>query len=117
MEKFFVDDRPFSTMEDFIEYMGNLDRDEIESTPDTIVRLDLTKPEPFMKFDLDFIKEAIYDSCEERMSEDADEVDKLEKILQKHINFEAINAEMPILYYTDGRYEEITHREILKLMD
>lgn len=100
MENFFYNDEFYSDLDwlmDVLEIdetsVHDLEDDwEIECYESTL--------EPLFRLDYEWIIDHI---DEERWTEDAEESIKVKKILEKHINFDAINDEMPKLYYGNER--------------
>lgn len=92
------------------EVTGTFDEREIqeyvEELPDDYeVIFNETKVEPIFELTADWIIDRV---DEERWTEDGAEISKVERLLDKYINFDAINQEMPRLYYED-RLNEITY--------
>jgi hypothetical protein len=99
MENFFVDDRFYSGLEDLIEDV--LDWEEIdeikELNDDWSIEVTESSLEPMIRFDINWILNRIDD---DRLPEDCERTDrKLVQLLKDNINFDAINAGMPELYY------------------
>lgn len=114
MENFFYEGVFFPEISDLMDYM-NFDEEDLKESPDDFFMISPGKLEPFFNFDINFIMEAIENTCDERYSEEATEVGKAKELMLKHIDFDAINAEMPMLYYAGGEVK-LTYRDILNNM-
>ena len=78
----------------------------VEELPESYkLTLNGTKVEPIFELTADWILERVAD---ERWTEEGAEISKVERLLEKYINFDAINQEMPRLYYED-RLNKITY--------
>lgn len=49
---------------------------------------------------------------EDRLSESADEVEKILKVFKENIDFEKLNAAMPKLWYPNGKKIKITYEQL-----
>lgn len=107
MENFFIDDEFFS---DFTEYMESRELDEINIPDDHSEMAIEGELQPMYKFDLDWIFDRL---DEERDDENNNASDKLIELLKKNIDFEAINAGMPKLYYGTKKKFVITKQDLI----
>lgn len=107
MENFFIDDQFFS---DLCEYMESRELEE-DNIPDdwseVAIEGDL---QPMLIFNIDWIFDRI---DEERDDENNNSSEKLIGLFKKHIDFDAINNEMPKLYYPTRKKFDITKRVLL----
>lgn len=116
MENFFYEEYFCSSIEDLICRL-DLEDDEIDikNLPeDWSVKIELTDLEPVHTFgekDVDRLLDNIY---EDRLTEDGDELGPIRNALIKYIDFEKINAEVPNLYYPNGKKEIITKQDLLE---
>lgn len=109
MENFFYGDRFYS---DLGELMDNFDiNEECDNIPDDwSIECKESDLEPIFRLSPDWILERI---DEERLTEDGNELDKIEKVLQT-IDYETINSKIPSLYYESRRRFTITKADLIE---
>lgn len=82
--------------------------EEEELDKETIVglKIDLCNLETVVDLDFDRLSEIISDVYEDRMDEERDVMERIEKTLKKHIDFEGLNKELEAIkmYYPDKEY-------------
>lgn len=104
MQNFFIDEKFYSDIDDFFsrEIDGEYKDDLSDMEDDWSIEAVETDLEPIFKFNIEWITDRI---DVERFPEDDDDrmSNKLEKLLESNINFDAINASMPKLHYTNHR--------------
>lgn len=114
MENFLIDDRFYSEIEDLIDDVLDWEGvDELDQLDDDwSIQACETELEPMYKISLNQIWNML-DS--DRLPENSDFVEtQLDKLLQKYINFDAINEGMPKLYYPKRKGEfTITKKDLL----
>lgn len=107
MENFFIEDEFY---DDLCSYMEAHDLEEDNIPDDWSEMANETKLEPMFDFSMDWIFDRIN---EERDDENGSAGERLVKILEKHIDFKAIQEEMPKLYYATKVKFEITKQDLL----
>lgn len=113
MENIFHDDEFYRELEDLLEEL-ELDKESIEELPeDYELWIEESVLQPLVTFDPHYIIERIGD---ERFSENNvdDEYDKISNALKKHVDFEALNAAIPKLYYPTRKKHKFTKKDLLE---
>lgn len=109
MENFFIDDVFY---DDLCSYMDDRDLEE-DNIPDDWSEMAVeSKLEPIFDFTLDWIFDRLNEE-RERDDENGNAGKRLVKLLEKHIDFKAINEGMPKLYYVTKNKFEITKQDLL----
>ena len=107
MENFFIDDEFFS---DFCSYMESRDFEE-DNIPDDWSEMAIEgELQPMCDFSMDWIFDRL---DEDRDDENGIAGERLVSLLEKHIDFKAIETGMPKLYYGTKRKFEITKQDLL----
>ena len=89
----------------------------LDITPDNVgdfsngIEVSLTELQPLCVMDADKICECVQ---EDRRSESENELDMLKSVLKKYVDFDAINANMPKLYYETSETHTFAQSEILE---
>lgn len=107
MENFFIEDQFFS---DFCDYMESRELKEDNIPNDWSEMAFEAELQPMYNFSIDWIFDRLN---EERDDEDGNAGERLSKLLEKHIDFKAINEGMPKLYYVTKNKFEITKDDLL----
>jgi hypothetical protein len=96
--------------EDIPAFMEDLEIDEetIDQCRDSY-SIKLGELQPIIKLDTEWILDRI---DEERFTENGDEVEKLEDILKKYIDFDKVNSMIPKLWYETYKKVEITKADL-----
>ena len=112
MENFFYDDKFYSDLGELMDDLDYYEEEDVLKLPDDY-SLDCkeSKLEPIVTLSVNWIGERI---DEERFTEDADEIEKIEKVLSANIDFEKINSLMPKLYYESKEKFKITKADMLE---
>lgn len=100
-EYFFVDERFYTDVFDLVEDIKYWeDIDDISELPDEYkIEVTGSKLEPMFVFDLQHVLDTL---SEDRMPFESERTEnELIKVLKDNINFDAINENMPKLYYED----------------
>jgi hypothetical protein len=113
MENFFYSNKYYSDLDELLDDL-DLSEDGISELPDDYL-LDCRRAnlEPIITLSVDWIGDRI---DEERFSEDADEVEEIQKILSSNIDFEKINSLMPKLYYESREKFKITKADLIEYL-
>ncbi len=115
MESFCYNDNHYSNLEELIHDLFDSDEEEIKSLPeDWSIKVELSELEPMFKLDASRLEELLYNSDEERYSEDAPESDRIKKALDDCVDFEKLNKMIPKLYYPSNKFEMITKKDLLE---
>lgn len=110
-----IDDKFFDNPIDYlIEELEWTEEDLLEMPDDYILTAKECDIEPVFQISEDWIIDRVN---EERWSEDGREMDKVIASLKKNINFEAINSDMPKLWYPSRRKISWTKQELLDAWD
>ena len=116
MENFFFNDIFFSDIYELVEYEC-WEISDIESEPeDYVLNVELSCLEPIITLNSTKITERIDD---ERFSKNGidREIDKINKILNEHIDFDKINNKIPKLYYKTGQIHSFTKSDLLEAIN
>lgn len=97
---------------DTVECIKEEFEDDDYSPNDWEVEITHCNEEPIMPFGREQIEYITEQFCEERDTEDGDYEQKAIELIMKHIDFDAINKEMPKLWYPNGRKETVNLKEI-----
>lgn len=97
---------------DLLEYLCQDYEEDLSDLPDDwTAKIELTRLEPMIKFDKEWILERIND---ERIDEEGNALEKFAKILDKHKQaLDVIAVEVPKLYYGINKYITITKQDLL----
>lgn len=107
MTNFFYNDKFYEDIPDFMEDL-EIDEETIEQCRDSYV-VKLGELQPILKLDSEWIIDRI---DEERFTENGDEIEKLEDILKKYIDFDKVNSMIPKLWYETYKKVEITKADL-----
>lgn len=111
-----IEDRFYNDINEIIDDIIDWEGKELEELPDDYtIEVGLCTLEPIFQLNSEKLQEILLDSFEDRSSEDGDEWDKVESVLQKHINFEALNNDIPKLWFPNGETEIFTKDELITL--
>ena len=112
MKNFFYGEHFFGDIDDLLFYLSSTKEDVLNYPDDFKLEVELGTEEPFVQLSSKYIIDAVADKEEERLSENCNEISKLQKILDENIDFDKINALIPRLYYGDKR-AFITKQDLL----
>jgi hypothetical protein len=105
------DDRFFSDLSDLLEDL-ELDIDNLPK--DYTIECEECTLEPIFKLDSDKMMDELEGLYGERMSEDGDEYDDIQKVFDENIDFDLINSKLPKLWYPNGKEIIFTYDDIIK---
>lgn len=120
-QRFYIDDRFYSDISDFIYSQDNdhiIDEDGnlSSSIPDNWTqKVELTTLEPMFKLDaddIDHLVDAMIDRNEDRIGE-YDNSDDVKKAILSGMDFDKINAAIPMLYYPNGTFDVLTKQDLI----
>ena len=97
---------------DLLEHLCLDYNEDLSDLPDDwTAKVELTRLEPMIQFNKDWILDNIDD---ERLDEDGNSLEKFAGVLDKHKNaLDAIASEVPRLYYRINKYITITKQDLL----
>lgn len=111
-----IDDRFFDEIEDVIEHIVDVEGEELENfSDDYYIKVECCTYEPIFQLDSHRLYDMLANAFEDRSSEDGEEWDKVEDILKKHIDFEALNKAIPKLWFPNGRVEMYSKNQLIEL--
>lgn len=111
MNNFFYEGEFYHELCDLLEALDIEEGKENELPDDWCVVCFESDLEPVIFLSTEWIMERIN---EERFSEEADELSKVQKILDENIPFDKINSLLPKLYYESRRELRITKEDVLE---
>lgn len=110
MEHFFVEDTFYSEVEDYIEDQQH-DEESVHALPDdwkcAVFECELA---PMVKLSPEWISERI---DEDMITEDGENIDRLEDILKKYIDFEKVNSMIPKVWMPKGPQSWLTKTHLI----
>lgn len=109
MENFFIDENFYSDLSELIEHTSD-EEDLSDIDDDWSVVCNESKLEKVVTLSTDWIIRYI---GEERFEEDGDTHEKVYDLLERRIDYEAINSRMPELYYPTRVKFTITKQDLL----
>lgn len=111
-----IEDRYYNDINEIIDDIIDWEGKELVELPDDYtIEVGLCTLEPIFQLNSEKLQEILLDVYQERSSEEGEEWDKLEWILQKHINFEELNRDIPKLWFPTGKTETFTKDELIAL--
>lgn len=111
-----INDSFFKDIDGVIDHVIYTEDKELEDLPDDYtVEVELCDLEPIFQLDSQKLYEILSDVFDERCSEDGDEWGDVEPILKKHIDFEALNKDIPSLWFPNGEVETFTKAQLIEL--
>lgn len=114
MENFFVNDKFYPDLEEYLIDM-DLEQEDIEALPDDYtLEAEDTDHEPMFKLDSSELASILDEWHSERKSEDGDEWEEIKEALNKSVDFEKLNANIPCLHYPNGQALIITKSDLLE---
>lgn len=117
MEHFFLEDRFYSDLDDFI---NDLFPEGVDELPDDwSIRVQKSKLEPMfqLKDIADYAFDRIFDSFEERFNHESDEQDEdICQALNRCFDVDKFNSLVPKLYYPAG-FTTITKQDLLDFLN
>ena len=117
-ENFFIDDKFYNEIVDYIED-NDYDNEEIEKlTDDWKVVIRLSNYEPIFQFTMDWLVERIVretDYFEDRFPEDSEVVDtQIENAIRQSVDLDKLNSLLPKLYYPSDKTGVLTKQDLLE---
>jgi hypothetical protein len=117
MENFFIDDKFFTDLTDFMEER-DIDENELHLLDgDWSETAEHTELQKIFKLDEKFILEHLMeatDTFEGRFPDDCDSVDKkIKQAIMSGIDIDKINSNLPELYYPSGEKFKITKQDLI----
>ena len=107
MEKFYIGDRFFNDIGDYVEFLG-LDEEEIENLPnDWEEEIELSEKKPFCQIDSTYLYEKLMEDFidNEDIVNDTTFEKNLKILLGSYIDFKSLNEKMLPLYFpTNKKY-------------
>ena len=112
MENFFYSDNFHSDLGELMDYLDYNEEEDVLKLPDDYT-LNCIKAElePIVTLSAEWIIDRI---DEERLTEDGNEIERIEKALYANIDFEKLNSLMPKLYYEGIKKFTITKADMLE---
>lgn len=110
-----IEDKFFEDPIEYLEYECDMDIDVLKEEPDDFVLTALEcDTESLVTLSAEWITTRIDD---ERFSENGvdDEIGRIYKALEKHIDFEALNKEIPKMWYPSRRKITWTKQELIEI--
>jgi hypothetical protein len=71
--------------------------------------------QPIFKLDSALLTLLLSEHFEENSSEDGSEWDKVQPLIEKHLNFDALNEDAPCLWYPHGKEKTIGYDEVISI--
>ena len=112
------DDRFCDEIEDIInDFILQDEVENLEDLPeDYILTVECCSPKRIFKLDSKTLKDIMEDMYyDDNHSEDGEEWENIEAILDRFIDFEALNKEIPVLWYPNGKIETYTKAQLIEL--
>lgn len=111
-----IDDRFYNDINEVIDDIIDWEDKELEELPDDYaIEVGCCDLKPIFQLDSEKLKEILFDVFIDNSSEDGEEWDKVESVLQKHIDFEVLNNDIPKLWFPNGETETFTKDELIAL--
>lgn len=111
-EHFFVGDKFYYSMSEYVDDLYTSDRDDNKIVDDDFVdEITFSDLEPMFQLSPERLSEILFDIYEDRYPEYLDEK-TIENILERNIDFESINRELPKLYFANSNKVQVTGKEI-----
>lgn len=120
MENFFIEDRFFSDLDDFLDWLDlSFNEMDVKDLEDNWTqKVGLTELQPMFQIDTEFIVDSVMertDKWDDRWPQDDDKTaDQVKTAIRVGIDVEVINKFIPKLYYPTGKFEVITKQDLLK---
>ena len=119
MENFFIDDKIYSDLGEYIDDAFEGEEDRVMALSDTWhENAEETDLEPVLKMDANYVEDLvdnIVDNEIERFPEEPDSIiKKLNKAFMESFDFEKFNQECPKMYYPNGKRFTITKKDLLE---
>lgn len=110
-----IDDRYFDDIDDVIRHITEIEDKDIEDfSDDYTLEVECCDLEPIFQLNSENLYELLLNTFEERSSDSGDEWDKVEDILKKHIDFEALNNDIPKLWFPNGKTETYSKNQLIE---
>ena len=111
-----INDSFFKDIDGVIDHVIYTEDKEIEELPDDYtIEVECCDLEPIFQLDSLKLYEILCDLFGERCSEDGDEWGDVEHVLKRHIDFEALNKDIPELWFPNGKVETFTKAQLIEL--
>lgn len=116
MYNFFVDDKFYSEIEDYL-IDAEIDEDNIGEVSDQWEQeIFLSKKEKLVDMNKDFVADAICNATErfdDRFPEDSDSIfEEIKNAVIRSVDFEKLNDLIPSLYYATGEKSKLTKKDL-----
>lgn len=117
-EMYAVDERFYSEIDNIIEEAieDNCFESESDVPADFSIEYSDCDLVPIYKLSADLLYAMLFNNFEENRSEYGDEWDGVKRLIEKHFNFDAFNADAPELWMPNGVMHTITRDEVVKYM-
>lgn len=114
MENFFIENEFCHDLEDLIR-IRDLENDDaiINLNDDWSCSIELSILEPMIKVTLKSIFKLLFDSNEERFSDNESDDKNILKALKESIDFEKLNLLIPKYYYPSNKKEIVTKQDLI----
>lgn len=111
-----IEDLYFNDIDGIIDHVIYTEDKELEELPDDYtIEVECCDLEPIFQLDSLQLYEILCDLFGERCSKDGDEWGDVEHVLKRHIDFEALNKDIPELWFTNGKVETFTKAQLIEL--
>lgn len=117
-EMYAIDDRFYSEIDNIIEEAieDNCYESVSDVPADFLIEYSDCELVPIYKLNADLLYEMLFSHFEEIHSEDGDEWDGVTRLIEKHFNFDAFNADAPELWMPNGDMHTIKRDDVVKYM-
>lgn len=113
---FYKDEIFFDEISDVIADIEYKEEMDIEDLPeDYTIELELCRLEPLFKLNSIDLYEILLRHFEDRSSDDGEEWDGIADILKKHIDFDALNADIPKLWFPTNKTTVYSKKHLIEL--
>lgn len=121
MENFFVDEKFYPSVEDYVQDTFDDTEDgeesEIKSLPDSWqLRVETTNLEPIFNITQNSIFDMLFDCNEDRIGESYDEKTeaKIKMAISESIDFDKLKLLLPKFYYPTGKFETLAKSDLIE---